>query len=778
MKPHRLLSLALCFVAPLCAAEPALPDLANPLMGTDSTGGFSHGNTYPAVAVPWGMNFWSPQTGGNFNGWMYTYKENEGGLRGLVQTHQPSPWINDYAKFSLTPMQGKLIARDMERKFPFKHENETSRPYYYGVTLDNGVKAEVSAANHSAALRFTYPRKDEPAYVVLDVMRGASQVKIDKSKKRITGFVSNNTGGVPANFKNHFVIEFDTPLAGVGTWAGENISEGQTELDKDVPKSEGGAGGYVQFKLTRDNQAVQVNVSSSFISAEQAERNLKEVAGKKFDTVKKLAFEVWDKELNRIKVEGGTEKDRATFYSCLYRALLFPRCLSEYDAAGKPHYYSPYDGKVHEGYMYTDNGFWDTFRAVHPFFTLMYPEVSGRIMQGLVATYEQSGWLPEWMSPGHKGCMIGNNSFSLLADAYFKGVRNFDVEKALEAMLTSATGRHPHIGSVGRDGYQEYWEKGYISTKTHESVAKTLEYAYADWCLARVAEDLGKKDIAEKFYKSSQNFRNVFDPEAADPRMGLKGFMRGRNPDGTWANSPKLDHFDPISWGGHFTEGNSWHYTWSVFHDIQGLIDLMGGDKNFVAKLDGVFASTTDFHTGGYGGVIHEMVEAKALDMGQYGHGNQPIQHMIYLYGHTSEPWKGQKWVREVMERAYKPTPDGYCGDEDNGQTSMWYVMSALGFYSVTPGQPEYVLGSPLFEKITMKMPTGKTFVIEAKKNNAQNVYIQNAALNGKSYTKNYLSHEDFQKGGRFQMEMGAAPNTERGINPADRPFSVTNLKK
>lgn len=399
-------------------------------------------------------------------------------------------------------------------------------------------------------------------------------------------------------------------------------------------------------------------------------------------------------------------------------------------------------------------------------------------MQGLVATYEQSGWLPEWMSPGHKGCMIGNNSFSLLADAYFKGIRNFDVEKAVEAMVNSATGRHPRIASVGRDGYQEYWEKGYISTKTHESVAKTLEYAYADWCLARVAEDIGKTDIAAKFYKSSQNYRNVFDAEAKDPRSELKGFMRGRNPDGSWANSPKLDHFDPISWGGHFTEGNSWHYTWSVFHDIQGLIDLMGGDKNFVAKLDGVFSATTDFHTGGYGGVIHEMVEAKALDMGQYGHGNQPIQHMVYLYGHTSEPWKAQKWSREVMERAYKPTADGYCGDEDNGQTSMWYVLSALGIYSVTPGQPEYVLGSPLFEKITMTMPTGKTFVIEAKGNNDKNVYIKTAALDGKKYTKNFLRHEDMQKGGKFVLEMSATPNEQRGINPEDRPFSMTNEKK
>lgn len=768
MKIRNLMSLSLLLAVPAVCGAKALPDYVNTLMGTDSVHSFSHGNTYPAVAVPWGMNFWSPQTGENNSGWMYVYGEDS--IRGFRQTHQPSPWINDYAKFSLMPMSGELVTDQHKRAAKFSHKNEVARPYYYGVTFDNGIKTEIAPADHAAAFKFTFAEKGK-SYVVIDTLKSKSSVKIIPEQNRIIGYVTNHSGGrndVPENFANYFVIEFETPIAEYGTWNADKSSIGNDSLEGDK------VGAWVLFNTDKTGKEVVARVASSFISVEQAERNLKEVAGKSFKQVKEEAFNIWDKELGRIQVKGGTEKDKETFYSCLYRTLLFPRKFYEINAEGKPYYYSPYDGKIHDGYMFTDNGFWDTFRAVHPFFTLMYPELSGQIMQGLVATYEQSKFLPEWASPGHRGCMIGNNSFSLIADAYMKGIRNFDVKKAVEAMVYSSTNQGPHA-SVGRHGHVEYFQLGYVpyaadneSTKRvlfNESTAKTLEYAYNDWCLSIVAADIGNKEVASKYLETSKNYKNVYDPSV--------GFMRGRNKDGSW-----LKDFDPTEWGGPFTEGCSWHYTWSVFHDTQSLIDLMGGREKFVQKLDDVFTATNQFKVGTYGGPIHEMVEMTALNMGQYAHGNQPIQHMIYLYGHGGEPWKAQKWVRQVLDKVYKPTPDGYCGDEDNGQTSAWFVMSAMGFYSVTPGEPEYVLGSPLFEKVTMKMPNGKEFVIEAKKNNDKNVYIKNAKLNGKDYTKNFIRHDDFVKGGSMVFEMSDKPNTARGTKPEDLPFSYSNSIK
>ncbi len=739
----------------LCRAEKALPDYVNALMGTDSVHSFSHGNTYPAIAVPWGMNFWSPQTGENRSGWMYVYGEDS--IRGFRQTHQPSPWIADYAKFSLMPISGDLKVDQNERKAKYDHKNEIAKPYYYSVKLDNGIVSEITTADRAAILRFTFPKAGK-SYVVLDTLQGKSKVHVQQKERRIVGYCTNNSGGVPANFANYFVIQFPRDVEAFGTWNPKENIEGRSELEGDT------AGAWIMFNAQKPNDSIEIKVASSFISQEQAERNLQEVAKKDFNKVKSESFDLWSKELGKIQVSGGSEKDKETFYSCLYRTLLFPRKFYEINAQGKPYYYSPYDGKIHDGYMFTDNGFWDTFRAVHPFFTLMYPDLSEKIMQGLVATYEQSSFLPEWASPGHRGCMIGNNSFSLIADAYMKGIRNFDVNKAVEAMVYSANHQGPHA-SVGRNGHKEYFELGYVPyPEYHEATAKTLEYAYDDWCLSIVASDIGKKEIADRFVSTSNNYKNVFDPQV--------GFMRGRKKDGSW-----LENFDPTEWGGPFTEGCSWHYTWSVFHDIKGLIDLMGGYDAFTQKLDGVFTATEQFKVGTYGGPIHEMVEMTALHMGQYAHGNQPIQHMIYLYNYAGEPWKSQMWLRKVMTDVYKPTPDGYCGDEDNGQTSAWFVFSALGFYPVCPGQPEYVLGSPLFKKVTLSLPNGKVFTIEAPKNSDKTLYINSAKLNGKEYNNNYLKHEDILKGGTFSLDMTEVPNLKRGTKPENYPFSVSNRK-
>lgn len=724
----------------------------NPLMGTESTYQFSYGNTYPAIAVPWGMNFWSPQTGENGSGWMYSYKDKS--IRGFRQTHQPSPWINDYGTFSIMPVSGDLRVSDQDRAAEFKHENEVATPNYYKVTFDNGTKTEITPSSRGAIFRISFaPGKKR--YLVVDAYNGESSLSISKDGKRITGFVKNNHGGVPDNFANYFVIDLDKPVKSFGNSIDYKVVEAKNDVDVR------NRAGYVELNM-KDDEVLTVRIASSFISPEQAEQNFKsEIAAKSFDELKAETASKWNSLLGRIHVEGGSEQQLKTFYSCLYRVLLFPREFYELDASGKPIYYSPYDGKIHSGYMYTDNGFWDTFRSVHPLFTLVYPEVSERIMQSLVNVYNESGFLPEWASPGHRGCMIGNNSLSLITDAWMKGIRNFDANKALEAMVHQAQTENEKIHSVGRHGADAYFKLGYVPYPDYnESTAKTLEYAYADWCLSQFAKSLGRTDISEKFEKSSYNYRNVLDTKL--------GFVRGKDKNGKW-----IEPFDAVEWGGPFTEGSSWHWTWSVMHNVEDLSKLLGGHAAMGHHLDSIFTAPNTYKVGTYGFVIHEIAEMVALNMGQYAHGNQPIQHAIYLYNYIGEPWKAQFRLRDVMNKLYNPGTKGYCGDEDNGQTSAWYVFSAMGFYPVCPGSPEYVMGSPLFKKMTISLPHGKTFTVDASGNSDANVYINSAKLNGKTFTRNYLTHKEITSGGALKLQMSEKPNTKRGTQMGDFPYSL-----
>lgn len=728
-------------------------DYVNPLMGTESTFAFSHGNTYPAVAVPWGMNFWSPQTGENGSGWMYTYTDSL--MRGFRQTHQPSPWINDYGTFSIMPLAGELKVSHKERLVPFSHQQEKSTPYNYSVIFDNGVQTSLSATSRGAVFEVTFPDKEDQ-YVVVDAYNGGGSMVIEPGNKLVKGVSRYNNGGVPDNFANYFMVEFSHPVTGYGVYNGDTLLHEQTHVAADYSCA------YLKFDVPA-GEKLTIRTASSFISPEQAAINFnREVADADVKLIGGKAREQWNNYLGRVEAEGGTDEQLRTFYSCLYRTLLFPREFYEFDSQGNPVYYSPYDGNVHDGYMYTDNGFWDTFRAVHPMFTLLYPEVSERVTQSIINAYNESGFMPEWASPGHRGCMIGNNSISLLVDAWMKGIRTVDAEKALEAMIHQTQSRHPEIASVGRDGFEYYNKIGYVPyPEVHEATAKTLEYAYADWCIARFAETLGKQDIAGQYYRRAQNYRNLYYPE--------HGFMWAKDAKGNWR-----DKFDATEWGGPFTEGSSWHWTWSVFHDPEGLSDLMGGHEPMVARLDSMFVAPNTYNYGTYGFVIHEIAEMVALDMGQYAHGNQPVQHAIYLYDYVGQPWKTQYHIRNVMDKLYNSGSKGYCGDEDNGQTSAWYVFSAMGFYPVCPGMPEYAIGSPLFKKVTLHLPEGKTFIVSAADNAADRPYIQKAMLNGEELSRNYLTHDELLKGGELALSMDSVPNTQRGTQPADFPYSYS----
>lgn len=755
----RKILLTACLIAcSLMAKAKDWTQYVNPLMGTQSSFELSTGNTYPAIARPWGMNFWTPQTGKMGDGWQYTYTANK--IRGFKQTHQPSPWINDYGQFSIMPVTGKLEFDEEKRASWFSHKGEIATPSYYKVYLaEHDVVTEMTPTERAVLFRFTFP-ENEHSYIVVDAFDKGSYVKVIPEENKIIGYTTRNSGGVPENFKNYFVIEFDKPFTYKGTFADNKLEEGNLEQKADH------TGAVVGFS-TRKGEIVHARIASSFISFEQAAQNLKELSNDSFEQLAQKGNDAWNNVLGKIEVEGGNLDQYRTFYSCLYRSLLFPRKFYEFTADGQPVHYSPYNGQVLPGYMYTDTGFWDTFRCQFPFLNLMYPSINKEIQEGLVNTYKESGFFPEWASPGHRGCMIGNNSASVLVDAYMKGVKVDDVKTLYEGLIHGTENVHPEVSSTGRLGYQYYNKLGYVpyDVKINENTARTLEYAYDDWCIYQLAKALNrpKKEI-ELFAKRAMNYRNVFDKESK--------LMRGRNENGQF-QSP----FSPLKWGDAFTEGNSWHYSWSVFHDPQGLIDLMGGKKMFITMLDSVFAVPPIFDDSYYGQVIHEIREMTVMNMGNYAHGNQPIQHMIYLYNYAGQPWKAQYWLRQVMDRMYTPGPDGYCGDEDNGQTSAWYVFSALGFYPVCPGTDEYVIGAPLFKKATLHFENGNNLVIDAQNNSKENLYIESLRVNGQESTRNYLKHADLLQGGTIEFKMSSQPNLNRGINDDDAPYSFSKVK-
>lgn len=755
MKRKSLLLLFVCFTLLAHAVKVDVKnavDFVNPLVGSDSNPELSTGNTYPAIAMPWGMNFWVPQTGKMGDGWQYTYSAKK--IRGLKQTHQPSPWINDYGQFSLLPTVGKPVFDEAKRASWFSHKAEKATPYYYSVYLaDYDVTAELCPTERAALMAFTFPKTDQ-ANVVIDAFDKGSYIQVIPSERKVIGFSTRNSGGVPDNFRNYFVIEFDHDFdAFVSVKDGKLISASEQKGNH--------VGAIITFKTSQRGEKIQARVASSFISSAQAMQNLNELGLADMEHLKQQGRQRWNEVLGKIEVEDENIDHLRTFYSCLYRSVLFPRAFYEKDAAGEIVHYSPYNGTVQKGYMFTDTGFWDTFRCLFPLLNLMYPSENVKIQEGLANTYKESGFLPEWASPGHRGCMVGNNSASVVADAYLSGLRGYDMETLWQAVVHGTQAVHPQVNSTGRLGYEYYNKLGYVpyDVKINESVARTLEYAYDDWCIYQLGKALGKSAKELKpFAKRAMNYQKVFDKETK--------LMRGRLKDGKF-----MSPFNPLKWGDAFTEGNAWHYTWSVFHDPQGLIQLMGGKDAFNQMLDSVFILPPVFDNSYYGYTIHEIREMQVMDMGNYAHGNQPIQHAIYLYGYSGQPWKTQYWIRQVMDKLYTPAPDGYCGDEDNGQTSAWYVFSAMGFYPVCPGSGQYVLGTPYFKSMKLHLENGKEVDIQSE---GKGCYVDEMLLNGKSYQHNYLDMNSLMQGTQITYRLSEQPNLQRGTQEDDVPYSFS----
>ena len=728
-------------------------DYVSTLVGTQSKFELSTGNTYPATALPWGLNFWTPQTGKMGDGWAYTYDADK--IRGFKQTHQPSPWMNDYGQFAIMPITGGLVFDQDRRASWFSHKAEVAKPYYYKVYLaDHDVTTELAPTERAVMFRFTYP-ETKNAYVIVDAFDKGSYVKVIPEENKIIGYSTKNSGGVPENFKNYFVIQFDKPFTFVSTVFENNILPNETE-------AKGNHTGAVIGFATKKGEIVHARVASSFISPEQAELNLKELGKNSFDQLVANGREIWNREMSKIEIEDDNIDKLRTFYSCLYRSMLFPRSFYEIDAKGQVMHYSPYNGEVRPGYMFTDTGFWDTFRCLFPFLNLMYPSMNQKMQEGLVNTYKESGFLPEWASPGHRDCMVGNNSASVVADAYIKGLRGYDIETLWEALKHGANA-HLRGTASGRLGYESYNQLGYVANNIGigQNAARTLEYAYNDWAIYTLGKKLGKPESEIDIYKKrALNYKNVYHPE--------RKLMVGKDNKGVF--NP---NFDAVDWSGEFCEGNSWHWSFCVFHDPQGLINLMGGKKEFNAMMDSVFVIPGKLGMESRG-MIHEMREMQVMNMGQYAHGNQPIQHMVYLYNYSSEPWKAQYWIREIMNKLYTAGPDGYCGDEDNGQTSAWYVFSALGFYPVCPGTDEYIIGTPLFKSAKLHLENGKTITIKADNNQLDNRYIKEMKVNGKSQTRNFLTHDQLIKGANIQFQMSPVPNKQRGTTEKDVPYSLS----
>ncbi len=742
----------ICTASAWANTEPV--DMVNPLTGTLSKFELSTGNNYPVIALPWGMNFWTPQTGKNGDGWQYTYTADK--IRGFKQTHQPSPWMNDYGMFSLMPITGEAVFDEEKRASWFSHKAEIAKPYYYRVYLaDYDITTEIAPTERAAMFRFTFPQ-EEMSYVVLDAYDRGSYVQIQPEKNRIVGYTTRNSGGVTKDFKNWFIIDF-----GSRSFDYTSVTDSKEIFTDRKELKENHTGAIVGFR-TGHRDVITARVASSFISLEQAERNLNELGKKSFDEIASDGRKIWNDVLGRIQVEGGSEEQMRTFYSCLWRSLHFPRRFYEIDDKGNPIHYSPYNGQILPGYLFADTGVWDTFRCLFPFLNLVYPSMNEQMQAGLVNAYLESGYLPEWSSPGHRDCMIGQNSASVVADAYIKGIRVPNQDKLWDAVTYGA---HHHLdrSASGRVGHDYYDRLGYVPCNVGigQNVARTLEYAYNDWSIYTLGKAMGKSEAELAPYKKAAlNYANVYNP--------ARKLMCGREEQGAFNAD-----FVPENWSGEFCEGNSWHWSFCVFHDPAGLSKLMGGRDEMTEMMDSVFVLPSYLGLRSRG-MIHEMREMQVMDMGQYAHGNQPIQHMVYLYNWTGQPWKAQYWTREIMDKLYNPNADAYCGDEDNGQTSAWYVFSAMGFYPVCPGTKQYAMGSPLFQKILVKLENGKTIQIEAPNNNKQTRYVNDVKVNGKSVSRTWLEHDELTKGATIKFQMSSKPNKKRGTDEKDAPYSFT----
>lgn len=726
----------------------------DPLQGTASTFTFSNGNTLPLIARPFGMAAWSPQTNEAGGGWFFHPSHRH--FEGLRLTHQPSPWIGDYGHLILMPQTGPLALSAAKRSSSYRPEDMTVKPDYFRIRLQRyRTLMELTPTERGAAIRMTFGEREE-ARVLLSTFAGQSSMTIDPARRRLTGYTCANAGGVPDNYAMYFVIEFDcdfdVPACGVFD---ENF-EASYRLQEEGERT----GSFIGLKLPESGEVV-LRMGTSFISIEQAESNLaREAIRKSFEAIRAEAAASWEESLSRIQVESRDEDKLRTFYTCLYRTCLFPRMWHEYTDDGRQVHYSPYNGQVVDGPMYCDNGFWDTYRTSYPLFSILFPTRLGEILEGYVNAYKEGGWMPKWSSPGERSTMPGTLIDAVFADAYAKGIEGYDVNAAYEGLLKHVlqAAEDPRFGRKGSDAYNRY---GYLPADLyHESVSNTLDYVYGDFCVAQLAQGLGKPDDYESLMERAGNYAHLLDATV--------GFMRGKNADGTW-----VEGFDPIAWGGAYCEGGPWQCSWAVQHDVMGLAARLGGRETFLAKMHELMNAEPAFKVGGYGFEIHEMSEMAAIPFGQFAISNQPSFHIPYLFAAVGDPASTQYGVRRAAEELFSSSPEGLPGDEDNGSLSAWYVFACMGMYPLCPGVPEYVIGSPMFERMTIQLENGKSIVIAADSQPEGRPYVRSVQVNGESHRKLYVTHEQLMNGARIDFALSDTPH-QAYIKDEDLPYSMT----
>jgi predicted alpha-1,2-mannosidase len=705
-------------------------DEVNILQGTDSTPDFSRGNTLPIAAMPFGMAHWTLQSHAG-TPWMFAPGVRR--IQGFRCTHQLSPWLDDYGHAIFMPFCGDADSNAGARASSYRPEEALLTPYSMKMKLLRyRADVELIPTERCCVLTTSFEKREfeTPTGLIFDVLGKDASIKPDAANKRILFTSTANAGGVPEGFATYYVIQF------AESWASFD-----SKHQEGRPGHDGSLTGIVKFK---PGQAFEARIATSFISFNQALLNLeKELGNKPVETVRDAAKRQWNEHLTRIEIEGATPKQRRTFYSCMYRALLFPRIFHEPDAHGQMQHYSAFTGKVSPGLMYADHGYWDVYRAWYPLMSIVFPERLGEILQAWVNAYKEGGWLPQFPAPGYRACMTGSLIDSVFGDAAAKGIKGFDLEAAFEGLKKHATMPGDAVKGFGRVGIEDYLKFNYLpADRIDQSVAETVDAAYGDFCIAQVAKAAGKQADYEMLMKRSENWKNVFDAKVK--------FFRGKKADGSW-----LAPFDPLTWGNPYVEGGAWQHRWDAPHSIPELIELMGGKEASAAALEQMVTMEPAFNVGVYGAEIHEMSEMAAVPFGQYAHSNQPSHAMLYLFVAAGRPDRTQYWVRKVMDDLY--SPEQFAGDEDTGSMAAWYILSSLGFYPGCPGKAEYTLGSPLFSKATVHLENGKTLVVEAPGNKPDTVYVRGVSLEGKSIAGQKLEHAAITSGGTLRFEMTAS---------------------
>lgn len=748
----RMIFLLILIMSPVIAHAQYL-QYVRPLVGTGrptgkgGIGGSDFGQTMPAVLVPNGMNFWVAQTEKDEKKGKSPYYYQKTKISGFRNSH----WLNgsamqDYGSATIMPLFNDLKCQPDNRASEFSHQEETARPDYYAVNLFNGtIKAEMTGTSRTGIFRFTY-HQTGTAYIIINPNsdEGEGTITIHPEKGEVTGENPIHRiyqgWGKPAGYSGHFLVQVNKKFSDYGVFQNEKIQKHVTSLSHQPQ-----IGAYIAIPV-KAGETITVKMSSSFCDLKGARTNMeKENPGWDFDRIRQQLTQIWEDRLSAIEVTSKDKTDLCKFYTSLYMASFLPHAINDVDGR----YPSFAGGKTlhqKDGNYYDDYSLWDTFRALHPLLSILYPQQTGEMIQSLVDKYEDGGWLPIfpcWNSFTSE--MIGDHCASLIADAYLKGIRNFDIGKAYEALHKNAFEQpntyEDYQDGKGRRALWAYQKYGYIpledpvSEAYHrgEQTSRTLEYAYDDYCVAKMAEALGHQEDARLLFARSLNYKNVINPKT--------GWAQGRYRNGNFLNENNAFKNCPF-----ITEGFPCHYTWFVPHDVYGLMQWMGGKDAYIQKLDTMFSQKL------------------------YWHGNEPCHQVAFMYNYAGQPWKTQEIVRQIMEREYRLAPDGLSGNDDAGQMSAWYVFAAMGFYPVCPVGGYYNLASPSFKKTTIHLPGDKTFTILAKHASKRNVYIQKATLNGKVYSKNYLNHADIAKGGVLQLIMGDKPNKAWGSLEEDCP--------